>query len=173
MEQVDGRLHRSQPGLIKKLITTAELQTASDLCEFLCALTGMKLNRTRLLAVRGGSFALSLRGMLIFLLRTRPDIAFAVNTLATRCAGATLRDHEVILYLKCTAHLELSYNPTDPDLCHTVGRLYGWADAAYACHRDGKSHSGMCLSYGLRGTGKQVQQYQQEAVSCLPQFDRG
>jgi len=26
MEQVDGRLHLSQPGLIKKLITTAELQ---------------------------------------------------------------------------------------------------------------------------------------------------
>ena len=26
MERVDGRLHLSQPGLIKKLITTAELQ---------------------------------------------------------------------------------------------------------------------------------------------------
>ena len=88
----------------------------------------MKLNRTRLLAVRGGSFALSFKlGMLIFLLHTRPDIAFAVNTLATRCAGAALRDldaiHKVILYLKCTVHLQLSYNPADPDQFHTVGRL--------------------------------------------------
>ena len=118
----------------------------------------------------GGIFR-TLLGMLIFLLRTRPDIAFAVNTLATRCASATLRDldaiHEVILYLKCTAHLELSYNPTDPDLCHTVGRLYGWADAAYACHRDGKSHSGMCLSYGLPGTGKFSSTSKKQSLVCL------
>ena len=44
----------------------------------------------------GGIFR-TLLGMLIFLLlRTRPDIAFAVNTLATRCAGATLRDLDAI-----------------------------------------------------------------------------
>jgi hypothetical protein len=109
--------------------------------------------------------------MLIFLLHTRPDIAFAVNTLATCCAGATLRDldaiHEVILYLKCTAHLELSYNPADPDQCHTVPRLYGWAVAAYACHRDGKSHSGMCLSYGLPGTGKFSSTSKKQSLVCL------
>ena len=44
---------------------------------------------------KGGIFR-TLLGMLIFLLRTRPHIAFAVNTLATRCAGATLRDLDAI-----------------------------------------------------------------------------
>ena len=103
--------------------------------------------------------------MLIFLLCTRPDVTFAVNTLATRCAGATIRDldaiHEVILYLKCTAHLGSSFQ------CHTVGRLYGWADAAYACHRDGKSHSGMFLSYGLPGTGKFSSTSKKQSLVCL------
>ena len=157
MEQVDGRLHLSQPGLIKKLITTAELQDSKRSVRIPMRTDWNEVEQDKAARCEGGIFR-TLLGMLIFLLRTRPDIAFAVNTLATRCAGATLRDldaiHEVILYLKCTAHLELSYNPADPDQCHTVGRLYGWADAAYACHRDGKSHSGMCLSYGLPGTGK-------------------
>ena len=108
--------------------------------------------------------------MLIFLLRTRPDIAFAVNTLATRCAGDTLRDldaiHEVILFLKCTAHLELSYTLlTLINITRLVFSTVGWMLLTLV-NRYGKSHSGMCLSW-------QVQQYQQEAVSCLPQFDRG
>ena len=40
----------------------------------------------------------SLLGMLIFLLRSRPDIAYAVNRLATRSIGATERDLAVRNY---------------------------------------------------------------------------
>ena len=38
----------------------------------------------------------TLLGMLIFLLRTRPDIAYAVIRLATRCVGATTKDMDAI-----------------------------------------------------------------------------
>ena len=113
----------------------------------------------------------TLLGMLIFLLRTRPDIAYSVNRLATRTAGATVKDmdaiHEVILYLKCTAHLELTYLSASQNQRDAIARLYGWADAAYACHRDGKSHSGICLSYGLPGTGKFYSSSKKQTVVCL------
>jgi len=170
MEQVDNHLHLSQPGLIKKLIATAELQDNKRSVRIPIRTSWNEVEKDKAARCEGGILR-TLLGMLIFLLRARPDIAFAVNTLATRCAGATLRDldaiHEVMLYLKCTAHLELSYNPPDPDQCHTVGRLYGWADAAYACHRDGKSHSGMCLSYGLPGTGKFSSTSKKQSLVCL------
>jgi hypothetical protein len=109
--------------------------------------------------------------MLIFLLRTRPDIAYAVNRLATRCAGATTKDldavTEVVRYLKSTAHLELTYKTASLDQRNTVGRLYGWADAAYACHRDGKSHSGICLSYGMPDNGKFSCTSKKQTLVCL------
>ena len=92
----------------------------------------------------------------MFLLRTRPDIAFAVNILATRCAGATARDLECMLdlirYLKRTQHLELIYQTGTREQGEAIGRLYGWADAAYACHRNGHSHSGICFAYASPDT---------------------
>ena len=36
-----------------------------------------------------------------------------------------------------------------------------------ACHRDGKSHSGMCLSYGLPGTGKFSSTSKKQSLICL------
>jgi len=64
--------------------------------------------------VKAGDNYRTLLGMLtIFLFRTRPKIAYSVNRLATRTVGATVKDmdavYEIILYLKCTAHLELTY----------------------------------------------------------------
>ena len=38
----------------------------------------------------------TLLGMLIFVLRTRPDVAYAVNRLATRAAACTLKDLSLI-----------------------------------------------------------------------------
>ena len=60
----------------------------------------------------------SLLGMLIYMLRSRPDIAYSVNRLATRFEGATERDlvaiKRVISYLRSTSHLELVYCTQDP-----------------------------------------------------------
>ena len=117
----------------------------------------------------------TLLGMLIFLLRTRPDIAYAVNRLATRCVGATTKDfaalHDVILCLKGTRHLELTYVSNSREKGDVVGRLYGWADAAYACHTDGRSHSGICFAYGtphsLLTTGKFSSTSKKQTVVCL------
>ena len=36
-----------------------------------------------------------------------------------------------------------------------------------ACHSDGKSHSGMCLSYGLPGTGKFSSTNKKRSLVCL------
>jgi len=117
----------------------------------------------------------TLLGMLIFLLRTRPDIAYAVNRLATRCASATQKDlaaiHDVIRYLKGTRQLELTYVANSREQSDAVGRLYGWADAAYAYHRDGQSHSGICLAYGtpnsVLSTGKFSSTSKKQSIVCL------
>jgi hypothetical protein len=95
----------------------------------------------------------SLLGMLIFLLRSRPDIAYAVNRLATRSIGATDRDLSAIIrivkYLRSTIDLELIYSAQDVQ-CNSasIGQLFAWADASYLTHRDSKSHSAICFSYG-------------------------
>jgi hypothetical protein len=90
--------------------------------------------------------------MLIYVLRTRPDIAYAVNRLATRSSIATEKDlaaiHQVIAYLRTTRHLELVYNSNCPRQRKTVTRLQAWSDAAYLTHRDSRSHSGVCFSLG-------------------------
>ena len=94
----------------------------------------------------------TLLGMLIYVLRTRPDIAYAVNRLATRSSIATEKDllaiQQVIAYLRTTRHLELVYNSTCPRQRKTITRLQAWSDAAYLTHRDSRSHSGVCFSLG-------------------------
>jgi len=170
MEQAAGRLHLSQPGLIKKLIEEAKLGDDTRV-----ALIPMRTDwnddeQDAAPPCTGSNFR-TLLGMLIFLLRTRPDIAYAVNRLATRCASATTRDidaiHEVIRYLKHTQRLELTYETGSAEQATTIGRLYGWADAAYACHRDGRSHSGTCLAYGSTTTGKFSSTSKKQSVTCL------
>jgi hypothetical protein len=99
----------------------------------------------------------TLLGMLIFSLKSRPDIAYAVNRLATRSTLPTTRDMDAILrvikYLLYTKEYELVYTKADPDACDTVARLFAYSDAAYLTHRDSKSHSGICFSYGSSNSG--------------------
>jgi hypothetical protein len=88
--------------------------------------------------------------MVMFLLRTRPDIAYAVNRLTTRTSHATMQDmialKRVIRYLKGTTHLELV-------LAHDANNLglHAYADASYITHSDGKSHTGTCVGLGHSG----------------------
>jgi hypothetical protein len=58
MEQVDGRLHLSQPGLIKKLIATAELQDNKRSVRIPIRTNWNEVEKDK--AARWGSFALSL-----------------------------------------------------------------------------------------------------------------
>ena len=77
----------------------------------------------------------------------------------------------MIRYLKGTRQLELTYVANSREQGDAVGRLYGWSDAAYACHRDGQSHSGICFAYGtphsLLTTGKFSSTSKKQSIVCL------
>ena len=98
-----------------------------------------------------GKYA-TLLGMLIFVLRTRPDVAYAVNRLATRAANCTVKDYECLCqvanYLHTTSHLELVYNTRDPAQRSTIVELLAYSDAAFLTHQDSKSHSGIHFTLG-------------------------
>jgi hypothetical protein len=98
----------------------------------------------------------TLLGMLIYVLRTRPDVAYAVNRLATRASAPTIKDldslRQVANYLYTTSHLELVYNSQDPTQRSAVVNLIAYSDAAFLTHRDSKSHSGINFTLG-RNTG--------------------
>ena len=135
MEQKNGRLHLSQPGLIKKLIATAGLEDDNKVVHIpLRTDWSDEYQDAAPLCTPTDNYR-TLLGMSMFLLRTRPDIAFGVNILATRCAGATTKDLECMLdlirYLKRTQHLELIYQTGTREQGEAIGRLYGWAVLQY------------------------------------------
>ena len=59
LEQVDCRLHLSQPGLIKKLITTAELQDSKRSVRIPMRTDWNEVEQDKAARCEGGSFALS------------------------------------------------------------------------------------------------------------------
>jgi len=85
-------------------------------------------------------------------LRTRPDVTYAVDRLATRATAPTIKDYDalrqVAAYLYTTAHLELVYNSANKSECRTIARLFAFSDAAYLTHSDSKSHSGLHFTLG-------------------------
>ena len=179
MEAADGRLHLSQPGLIKKLIATAGLDD-DDISVYIPLRTDWsdEYQDAASLCTPTDNYRILL-GMAMFLLLTRPDIlatrCSGATILATRCAGATMRDLDSMLdlvrYLKRTRHLELIYQTGSHKQGEAIGRLYGWADAAYACHRNGHSHSGICFAYAtpdtVHNTGKFSTTSKKQSVVCL------
>ena len=94
----------------------------------------------------------TLLGMLIYILRTRPDVAYVVNRLATRAAISTTRDYDslrqIAAYLHTTAHLELVYSHTDKSRASATAKILGYSDAAFLVHSDSKSHSGLAFKLG-------------------------
>ena len=93
---------------------------------------------------------MSLLGSLIFIIKTRPDIAYAVNRLATRTQHATIKDFNCLLrvvsYLAGTKDLGIRFKSKLDAAAAT--RLYCYVDASYAGHPDSKSHTGYCFSLG-------------------------
>ena len=94
---------------------------------------------------------LQIVGQLIWLCRTRPDIAYAVNRLSTRSSKCTDKDYSaakrVVRYLKFTRQLGITFKPGTAESDEAV-RLVAWADAAYCVHQDSRSHSGYCFALG-------------------------
>jgi hypothetical protein len=93
------------------------------------------------------SYFQSLLGMIMFVVRTRPDIAFAVNRLAVRTAKATEKDLKALR--RIAAYL---YGSRNWELVYAKGSgspaLYAYSDASFVTHPDGKSHMGFCIGYG-------------------------
>lgn len=95
---------------------------------------------------------MSLLGKLIYIVKTRPDIAYAVNRLATRAHVATLRDYAALLrivaYLQGTKQLGIRYFPNSWKESDGAPQLFGYLDASYASHKDSKSHTGYAFGLG-------------------------
>jgi hypothetical protein len=96
---------------------------------------------------------MKLLGQLIFLLRSRPDITFAVNRLATRTTKCTQADYQalqrILRYLSSTASWGLTFHPQTEQEVQEGYQLYCWADAAFGIHPDSYSQTGLCFSLGL------------------------
>jgi hypothetical protein len=112
IESANSSLYLSQPGLINKIISESNLGDASPKS------TPMVANYDEQLQDDSPSCDRSqyrrLLGMIMFLLRTRPDISYAVTRLATRTSTATEKDMSALLrvvrYLKGTSHMELVFS---------------------------------------------------------------
>ena len=76
---------------------------------------------------------------------TRPDILFAMSTIAQKCSAPTRHDYlqaiRILLYLKSTPTLGICFAPGKFVLvCHV--------DAAHNCYIDAHGHYGYCFSLG-------------------------
>lgn len=93
---------------------------------------------------------LRLLGRLMYIVRTRPDIAYAISRLSTRSQRPTEKDFasliRVLVYLNHTINLGLRFHKSSHD-SSVPRRLFCFVDAAYATHMDSKSHSG--YSFGM------------------------
>ena len=126
-------LYLSQPGHIDKIIAAADIShitkdvnapmdpTFNDKDQD----TAPPCNRSKYSA---------LLGMLIYVLRTRPDISYSVNRLAIRSSVSTAKDwhalQRVAAYLRTTSHLELIHNTSNVQQRTTVDQLHERGDSS-------------------------------------------
>ena len=93
----------------------------------------------------------SLLGALVYLSRTRPDIAYAVGWHAMHMQCPMIKHmaglKRILRYLKGTPHLGVTFDATSQEGEET--RLYCWCDAAFDVHPDSTSQGGYCFSLGL------------------------
>ena len=95
---------------------------------------------------------LHLLGALIYMTKSRPDIATAVSFGAVHASHPSVGDFntlmECVQYLYHTQHQGLILHTGTPGAPLT---LTCYVDASYLTHEDSKSHSGYCLSFGKIG----------------------
>jgi len=93
-----------------------------------------------------GDFHTMVAKLLYLSKRARPDIALPVIYLCTRVKSPTEGDKinldRVMGYLKMTKSREMVLT------CKSGWRVTGFIDAAFGCHLDGKSHSGVVICVG-------------------------
>jgi hypothetical protein len=109
-------LYLSQPGHIAKIIATADIGHISKVTNIPMDPTFNDVHQDDSPRCDQHKYS-GLLGMLIYVLRTRPDISYAVNRLATRSTKSNERDwqalQQVAAYLCTTSHYKLVYNTTE------------------------------------------------------------
>ena len=94
-------------------------------------------------------------GLLIFVLRTRPDVAFAVNHMSRRSTTCSEDDFQALKriarYLHGTRKKTLRFKCNSPDQARAYTRLYAWCDASHANQQGSRSQTGVCFSLGHNG----------------------
>ena len=98
------------------------------------------------------SLFLSLLGKLIYLVKCRPDIAYAVSRMSCRSDRCTVKDWTALLrvlrYLRATRDFGITFSQGRPNDVRMLSTIFCYADAAFNAHADSKSHSGYCISLG-------------------------
>lgn len=150
----DGSVELTQPKLLQSIFEEFHPERSPRLSS---ATAPQHLSSTSTLASPGISQKryLHLLGALIYLTKSRPDIATAVSFGGTKSASPTEEDFDSLLhivkYLWNTQSegliLHRGINPIGSPLTLTC-----YVDASYLTHADAKSHSGYCLSFGTIGT---------------------
>jgi hypothetical protein len=96
----------------------------------------------------------SIVGIMLFLLKSRPDMAYVVSDAATRSSKATNKDRGALQvagqYLYNTRKLGLTL-PAGAEPYSRILKLTCWVDASYLTHSNSKSHTGYCFSLGSIG----------------------
>jgi hypothetical protein len=94
-------------------------------------------------------------GLLIFVLRTRPDIAFAVNHMARRSTVCTEDDFQALKriarYLHGTRNKTLRFKCSSPNQARVATKLFAWCDASFANQQGSRSQTGVCFSLSPEG----------------------
>ena len=90
------------------------------------------------------------------MVKTRRDVAYSVNRIATRAMRATTKDFSSLLrivsYLGGTKTLGVTFiKEGNKDDIGAITRLMAWEDAAYATHPDSRSHTWYCFCLGWLG----------------------
>ena len=97
-------------------------------------------------------------GSVLFILKSRPDVAVALSKESSRTHKCTEKDMAVlkqtVSYLHATRHFELVYSRDCSKQRDAVLEIFGWADNAFMCYIDSKSQNGFCLSLGNHNTAK-------------------
>ena len=160
----DGSRQWTQPKVLNDLFTFHNITSKSGYEESMPRPTTIPRNMTEFPV----SEYLSLLGSLIFVLKTRLDIAFAVSFAATKATSPTVGDWEdlkhTLQYLYQTRAHGMRLQPQEPG---SPLVLSCYCDASWLSDSDSKSQTGFCLSFGGGAAfyGKSIKQPTVSAAS--------
>jgi hypothetical protein len=151
--QPDGSVILSQPKLLKSILDTYLTEDVKTTSRPIAAQRQpVKDDPTLNVSVPMKKY-MTLLGSLMYIVKSRPDIATAVSFAATKSQSATQYDYDnllhIVKYLDQTKDKGLRLQGGEPNRPLV---LTCYVDASYLTHNDSKSHSGYTLSFGSTGT---------------------